>query len=89
MRMLIANSDRQCRRHIYLSLTILVAAWLSITPALAAFVEQPDGGLTEPACHDEATVLLVAGQFGSVLIVSGNRAPILAEVAWRAMHSAS
>ena len=65
------------------SLAILVVAWLSITPSNAAFVDQPEGGLTKIACHDEATVLLVAGQFGLVLVVSGQSAPVLADVAWR------
>ena len=86
MRMLTARSGRERNRQFGLSLTILAVAWLSITPAAGAFVDQPEGGLTEIVCHNEATVLLVAGQFGSVLIVSGRRAPILADVAWRAIE---
>ncbi len=85
-RTLTAGPFRDGIGRVFLVLAALTVAWTLISPSNAAVVDQPEGGLTEPVCHDEATVLLVAAQFGTVLVLTGKKAPVIAAAAWRAIE---
>ncbi len=70
-------------------LALALAACLALsgaTGAVAAVPMMPDIS-TKRTCHDERTVMLVAAQFGTVLVVKGKRVPAVVAAAWRMTKS--
>lgn len=83
-----ARTQTQCSGQVhtgraFLFLAVLAITWASLTPANGAIGDQSEGGLPVPFCHDEETVLLVAAQFGSVLVVTGEQTSVIVDAAWR------
>ena len=75
------GQDRIGRTIVYLA--VLAVTWVSLTPANAAIGDQSGGELPIPVCHDEETMLLVAAQFGRVLVVTGEQTSVIVDAAWR------
>ena len=60
----------------------LCLVWVGATGAVAAVSTMPEVPIAKRACHDEKTVLLVAAQFGSVLVVRGKGLRAIVRAAW-------
>ena len=53
-----------------------------VAPAQAAAIDEPEGGIVVNVCHEEETVRLIGRHFGRMIVVTGDRAPLLANAAW-------
>lgn len=79
-RTLTLNRRQRIRRAVQFLAALVV--WMTVTPSSALVVDQPEGGFVKPVCHAEATMLLVAVQFGTVIVATGDSALDMVAAAW-------